>query len=244
MPPHARLISQQASFLTTRWTQVRQAKANSDEGRAALADLCDTYYEPVIAFLRCELRNADAAREMTHDFFAQLLTGGGITHAEREHGRFRSYLLGAVKHFLSHQREAAQSLKRGGRAIAVSMDDDASAARTIPDDRQSSPDAAFDRQWALTMLAQAMEALRTDCAAEGKAALFDNLKPWLMGDAAHGNQAALAVSCRMGVSALKMAIKRFRQKFREHIQAEIARTLDDPAMIQEEIRTLMAALTA
>jgi hypothetical protein len=114
------------------------------------------YYEPVLAFLRCELRDADAAREMTHEFFAQLLAGGGIARAEREHGRFRSYLLGAVKHFLSHQRGAAQALKRGGGVVPVSMDEDASAARAIPDARQISPDAAFDRQWALTLLSRAL----------------------------------------------------------------------------------------
>ncbi len=237
------VLRPQASFLTTRWTQVRQAKADSDEGRKALADLCDAYYEPVLAFLRAHLRDADAASDTAHEFFAQLLSGGSIAKAERTHGRFRSYLLGAVKHFLSHQREAAQSLKRGGGALPVSLDADTSSARSIPDTRQISPDAAFDRQWALTMLAQAMEALRAECTAEGKTALFDSLKPWLMGDAAHGDQAVLAASCGMGVSALKMAIQRLRQQFRQCIQTEIAGTLDDPAMVQEEMRTLMTALT-
>ncbi len=94
-------------FRTTRWTQVSRAKADSPEGRRALAELCDAYYEPVAAFLRCELRDADAARELAHDFFAHMLAGGAIARAEQERGRFRSYLLGAVKHFLSHHREAA-----------------------------------------------------------------------------------------------------------------------------------------
>ena len=102
-------------FRTTRWTQVSRAKADSPAGRRALAELCDAYYEPVAAFLRCELRDADAARELTHDFFAEVLGGGAIAHAEQERGRFRSYLLGAVKHFLVHHREAARRLKRGGR---------------------------------------------------------------------------------------------------------------------------------
>ena len=101
-------------FRTTRWTQVSRAKADSPEGRRALAELCDAYYEPVAAFLRCELRDADAARELAHDFFAYMLAGGAIARAEQERGRFRSYLLGAVKHFLSHHREAARRLKRGG----------------------------------------------------------------------------------------------------------------------------------
>jgi RNA polymerase sigma-70 factor (ECF subfamily) len=101
-------------FHTTRWTQVSRAKADSPEGNRALAELCNAYYEPVAVFLRFELRDADAARELAHDFFAHMLEGGLIARAEPERGRFRSYLLGAVKHFLSHHREAARRLKRGG----------------------------------------------------------------------------------------------------------------------------------
>lgn len=235
--------SHPAAFHTTRWTQIRQAKADSDEGRQALADLCAAYYEPVLAFLRADLRDPDAAADTAHEFFAQLLAGGSIAQAERRHGRFRSYLLGAVKHFLSHQREAAHSLKRGGGTLPVSLDDDTSSARSIPDARQISPDAAFDRQWALTMLAQALQALRAECSAAGKTAHFEALKPWLMGGAAHGDQAALADSCGMTLSALKMAIQRLRQQFRQCIHSQIASTLDDPAMVQEEMRMLMAALT-
>src|SRR4051794_31925922 len=97
-----------ASFHTTRWTRVCLAQADSDEGRLALADLCAAYYSPVVAFLRCELRDADMASELSHAFFAEMLAGSTIRRAEQERGRFRSYLLGAVKHFLSHHREAAR----------------------------------------------------------------------------------------------------------------------------------------
>jgi len=137
------------SFRTTRWTQVSRAKAESPEGRRALAELCDAYYEPVAAFLRCELREADAARDLAHDFFASMLAGGAITRAEQERGRFRAYLLGAVKHFLSHHREAARRMKRGGGLANVSLNDTAAGeARLVADAGVLSPDAAFDRQWA------------------------------------------------------------------------------------------------
>lgn len=232
-----------ASFLTTRWTQVHQARADSDEGRQALADLCAAYYEPVLAFLRAHLRDPDAASDTAHAFFAQLLAGRGIAQAEPAHGRFRSYLLGAVKHFLSHQREGAQTLKRGGGTPPLSLDADSTSARSIPDARQISPDAAFDRQWALSMIAQAMQALRAECTAAGKTAHFEALKPWLMGDAAHGDQAAFADSCGLTPSALKMAIQRLRQQFRQCIHTQIASTLDDPSMVQEEMRVLMDALS-
>jgi hypothetical protein len=236
----------QASFHTTRWTQVRQAKADSDDGRRALADLCAAYYEPVVVFLRCELRDADVAREMVHEFFARLLEGGGIARAEREHGRFRSYLLGAVKHFLSHQRELVARLKRGGGVSPVSLDEDASAIRAIPDVQVLSPDAAFDRQWAITTLVHALEAVRHECQAEGegRADFFEKVKPWLTGEAAHGDQAELAIACGMTPAALKMTIQRLKQRFRDQVKAEVAGTLDDAAMVEEEMRALQAALAS
>lgn len=237
-----RVASRSESFHTTRWTQVRSAKSDSEDGRQALADLCDAYYEPVLAFLRCELRDADAAREMTHEFFARMLAGGGIAQAEHGRGRFRSYLLGAVKHFVSHQREAARRLKRGGGVEAVALDEDLSALRKIADEEALSPEAVFDRQWAVTVLAHALDALRHECGAEGKGAFFERVKPWLTGEAAHGEQAELAAECGMTPAALKMAIQRLKQRFRECVKAEIAGTLEDEAMVEEEMRALQAAL--
>lgn len=242
MPSESNPSARTAAFLTTRWTQVRSAKADSEDGRLALADLCDAYYEPVQAFLRCELRDADAAREMTHEFFARMLAGGGMAQAERKQGRFRSYLLGAVKHFLSHQREAARRLKRGGGVVPVSLDEEASAVRQVADGGVLSPEAEFDRQWAVIVLAHALEALRQECGADGKAVFFERVKPWLTGEAAHGDQAELAGECGMTPAALKMAIQRLKQRFRECVKAEISGTLEDVAMVEEEMRALQAAL--
>ena len=227
-------------FRTTRWTQVRRAKADSLEGRRALAELCSAYYEPVAAFLRYDLRDADAARELTHDFFAHLLAGGAIAHAEQERGRFRSYLLGAVKHFLSHQRESRRRLKRGGGVENISLNE--TEARAVPDAGVMSPDAAFDRQWALTVVAHALEALRGECVAEGRADFFEQVKPWLTGDAARGGQAALAAGCGMNANALKVAVHRLKRRFRQLLKAEVAGTLDDPGLVEVEMRALFAAL--
>lgn len=230
-------------FYTTRWTQVSRAKVDSPEGRRALADLCETYYEPVAAFLRCELRDADAARDLSHDFFAGMLSGGSIVGAEQERGRFRSYLLGAVKHFLSHRREAARRLKRGGGAESFSINDtDADEARSLQDKVGLSPDAAFDRQWAVTVLARALEALRRQCREESMETLFDAVKPLLSGDAAHGEQSGLAESCAMSLAAFRMAVHRLRKRLRQCVKTEIAGTLADPAMVQEEMQALFAAL--
>ena len=227
-------------FRTTRWTQVSRAKADSPEGRRALAELCTAYYEPVATFLRCELREADAARDLAHDFFAHVLAGGAIARADQERGRFRSYLLGAVKHFLSNQRAARQRRKRGGGVENLSLNE--TEARTVPDAGVLSPDAAFDRQWALTVVAHALEALRRECAAEGRADFFEQVKPWLTGDAAHGDQAALAAGCGMNANALKVAVHRLKQRFRRLLKAEVAGTLDDPALVEGEMRALFAAL--
>ena len=232
-----------ADFRTTRWTQVSRAKANSEEGRQALAELCDAYYEPVVAFLRCELRDADAAREMAHEFFSRVLAGDALASAERERGRFRSYLLGAVKHFLSHHREAARRLKRGGAAEYVSLDDaERAESRSLPDARVLTPDAAFDRQWALTVLARALETLRQECTADGREAFYAQVKPWLTGEADHGDQAALAAKCGLNVPALKVAIHRMKKRFRQAVKAEVAHTLDDPGQVEAEMRVLFTAL--
>ncbi len=139
-----------APFHTTRWTRVCLAKADSEDGRRALADLCDAYYEPVVAYLRSVSRDADAAREIRHAFFAEMLGGGTISTVERERGRFRSYLLGSVKHFTSRQRESARRMKRGGGAEAVPLDDP--EVEEVADTRQLSPDVELDRQWAVTVV--------------------------------------------------------------------------------------------
>jgi RNA polymerase sigma-70 factor (ECF subfamily) len=227
-------------FRTTRWTQVSRAKANSPEGNRALAELCNAYYEPVATFLRCELREADAARELAHDFFAHMLAGGAIARAEPERGRFRSYLLGAVKHFLSHHREAARRLKRGSEAEHLSLNE--TEACSVPDAGVLTPEAAFDRQWALTLVARALEALRRECVAEGRADFFEQVKPWLTGDAARGDQMAVAVGCNLNANALKVAVHRLKRRFRQVVKAEVAGTLNDPGLIEAEMRALFAAL--
>lgn len=228
-------------FLTTRWTRVCLAKADSDEGRGALAELCDAYYEPVLAFLRCELRDADAARDTAHAFFAHMLGGGTIHSAERDRGRFRAYLLGAVKHFLSHQRAAVVTQKRGGAHAITSLDDEAAQ---VPDAQQLTPEAAYDRQWALTVLARALDAVRQECAAEGRSAFFDQAKPWLTGESRYGDQTLVVQAGGMSAAAFKMAVHRLKHRFRQQVKAEVAGTLDDAAMVAAEMESLFAALAA
>ncbi|HBJ85735.1 MAG TPA: RNA polymerase subunit sigma-24 [Verrucomicrobiales bacterium] len=237
-------IFQAAPFHTTQWTRVCLAKADSEDGRRALADLCDAYYEPVVAYLRSVLRDADAARDMSHAFLAEMLEGGTIHTADPERGRFRFYLLGAVKHFLAHRREADMRLRRGGGMQPLSLDLESpdSSALNVPDDARLSPEAAFDRQWAVTVLARAMDALQVECAAQGKSALFDQLRPWLLGESDYGDQAAVAESLGLSAAAMKVTVHRMRHRFRQCVKAEIAGTLKDEAAVEDEMRSLLSAL--
>lgn len=233
-----------ADFHTTRWTRVCLAKADSEDGRRALADLCDAYYEPVVAYLGSVLRDADAGREMSHAFFAEVLEGGAIGAADPERGRFRFYLLGAVKHFLSHHRKAALRQKRGGGETPLSLDAHLpdTPALEVPTCGRSSPEAVFDRQWAITVLARAMSALEAECEAGGKAALLAALRPSLLGEAEHGDLAASAGRLGLSVAAVKVAVHRLRQRFRQCVKQEIAGTLGDPDAVEDEMRSLFLAL--
>jgi RNA polymerase sigma-70 factor (ECF subfamily) len=199
----------------------------------------------VTAFLR-RTRTAsdpDAALELSHAFFARLLAGGAIAQATEERGRFRSYLLAALKHFVAHDREAARRLKRGAGAEHAPLDaTDDGPSRSISDPTQLSPDEAYDRQWALTVLRRSLEALRHECIQDGKGLLFEHAKPWLTGDAEHGDQSALARNTGMNETALKVAIHRLRRRFRHQLRAEIAATLEHPEGIESELQALFAAL--
>lgn len=228
-----------APFLTTRWTRVGLAKADSEDGREALADLCDAYYEPVVAYLRSVLRDADAARDMSHAFFAEVLAGGKIGGAEPERGRFRFYLLGAVKHFVAHRREAESRMKRGGGAKPLSMDTE---TLQVADAVGTTPEAVFDRQWAITVLQRAMAALEEECRAQGKAAMVEQLRPWLMGESGYGDQAATAAKLGLSVQAMKALVHRMRSRFRLHVKAEVAGTLKDSTTVEDEMSSLFAAL--
>lgn len=228
-----------APFHTTRWTRVCLAKSDSEDGRKALADLCDAYYEPVVAYLRSVLRDADAARDMSHAFFAEVLAGGKMGGAEPERGRFRFYLLGAVKHFVAHQREGAMRQKRGGGVRPLSLNTE---SLQVAEPEHGTPEAIFDRQWAITVLARAMAALESEHRAQGKPKLVEHLRPWLMGESGYGDQAATAGKLGLSAQAMKALVHRMRLRFRHCVKAEIAGTLKDGAAVEDEMRSLFTAL--
>ena len=231
----------------TRWTQVLQARGESAEAQNALGALCSAYWQPVFAFIRREGRDEETARDLTQDFFARLLARHGLDTVEPGHGRFRSFLLGAVKHFLADQHDRAQAAKRGGGQTMVSIEAGASTNTTaelqIPDPAGPAPDTLFDRQWAHALVERALDMLAQEFTAAGKAEQFELLKPWLLGEVATLSQFDAAGRLGMTEGAVKVAVHRLRKRFRALVTAEIAQTMDDPSQVQDELRYLLDVLS-
>lgn len=232
-------------FALTRWTLVERTRGVSPEARQALSELCAAYYEPVVAFLRREGRDPDASRELAHEFFAAVLKKPALGGAEPGRGRFRSYLLGALKHHVSHRREAAGRQKRGGGAETIPLDPGTDTSPGVdPRDAQTlPPDREFDRQWALHVLRRAMTALETARQREGKAEEFQLLKPFIAGDSEHAGLAQVAAQHGLNAATLRKTLSRLRQEFRRHVKAEIAPTLAADSDAADEMRELLLALT-
>ena len=233
-----------AAFAATRWTLVLRARGEGVGARGALSELCEAYYQPVFRFLRREGREEEAARELAQEFFSRLLARGGIGAADPQRGRFRSYLLGAVKHFLADQRDHERRAKRGSGATPESLDaeDATSPAMQVADNATLPDDATFDRAWALAVMDRALQSLAAEFAREGKTDQFTALKPWLAGDAQTLRQSEAATQLGLSESAVKVAIHRLRKRFRELIRAEVAQTVDDAAGIDTELKYLLEVL--
>lgn len=242
-------MSQEASshaFAPTRWTLILRARGETPESRAALGELCEAYYQPALRFLRREGRDEDTARELTQEFFARILGSGAFEQADPERGRFRSYLLGALKHFLADQRKHEHRLKRGGGAVTESLDasptDEDPGSVQVADTDTPRPESFFDREWALAVMARGLDVLQQEFTTAGKADQFDALKPWLMGEAPTMSQADAARQLGLTEGAVKVVIHRLRKRFRDTVRAEIAQTLRDPSLVDEELRHLIEAL--
>jgi len=234
-------------FAPTRWTQILQARGESAEAQAALGELCGAYWQPVFCFIRREGRDEETARDLTQEFFARLLARHGLDTVEPGRGQFRSFLLGAVKHFLADQHDRAQAAKRGGGHTLVSIEAGIGPNTTtelqIPDPAGAVPDAVFDRQWALTLVERSLKVLAGEFAAAGKSEQFETLKPWLLGEVESLSQADAARQLGLTEGAAKVAIHRLRKRFRELVKAEIAQTVGDAAQVQDELRYLLEVLS-
>jgi RNA polymerase sigma-70 factor (ECF subfamily) len=237
-------LPNELGFALTRWTLVERTRGNSPEARAALSELCTAYYGPVVAFLRRQVHADDAATDLAHEFFARLLEGGALAAVDRQQGRFRNYLLGAVKHFLLNERRDAGREKRGGgrECISLSAGTDTSPGIDVADQKAMPSDAFFDRQWALAIIERALGVLQQESEADHTVDQFAVLKPWLSIAGAPQSQAEAADQLGITENALKVAIHRLRKRFRQIVRLEVSQTLNNPAELEEEMRYLIDAL--
>lgn len=232
-------------FLTTRWTMVMQAKGDAPEARAALGALCEAYWTPVFRFLRREGRSEDASRELAQEFFARLLARGGIGNVDPAKGRFRSYLLGALKHFLAERKRNDAREKRGGGAVIESIESggsETSPGMQVADPSGTIPDKHFDREWALAVMDRSLKSVQADFEKTGKGRQFEVLKPWLMGDTENLAQSDAAAALDATAGAVKVMIHRLRKDFRDAVHAEIAQTVPQAEDIAGELRYLIEVL--
>lgn len=237
-------------FLTTQWSMVLAAGGNaaSDESARteALATLCELYWYPLYAFVRRRGYDPDAAQDLTQAFFTRVIEKAYLRDATPTRGRFRSFLLGSLKHFLANEWDHARALKRGGGAVLLALDvelgEGESRYRLEPADDET-PEHLFERQWALSLLERVLTRLREEHNAAGKRAQFDALKPVLTGDPIGETYAQLGERLNMSEGAVKVAVHRLRRRMRALLEEEITRTIADPRDIDDEIQHLFEVLS-
>jgi RNA polymerase sigma-70 factor (ECF subfamily) len=233
-----------SNFPTTSWSLVLAAAANlTADSRASLVTLCNVYWQPIYVFIRRNGYDRDEAEDLTQAFFVVMLEKNYLRDADRDRGRFRAFILTAVKHFLANEWDKAHAFKRGGGQIAVPIDPVEAEAWYVPEAvEQRTPESLFERRWALSLLGQVIAKLRMEFAGMGKAEYFNKLSFLLNGDPPENGYELLAGELGASVGALRVAVHRMRRRYRELLRAEIAETVSTPAEIDEEIRFLLAAL--
>jgi DNA-directed RNA polymerase specialized sigma24 family protein len=231
-------------FATTHWSIVRAAgDTKSPQASEALEKLCRTYWYPLYAYVRRKGYSADDAQDLTQEFFAQLLARNYLSVADRNRGKFRSFLLGSLEHFLAREWTKAHAQKRGGGHTHFSLDElDAENRYLIEPSHELTAKKMFDQRWAMTVLDQAMAQLRDECVSNNKGDLLSKLEGLLSGEKGEASYAQLAADLHMGEGAIKMAVLRLRRRYGELIRAEIAQTVTSPKDADEELQFLFSVL--
>ena len=230
-------------FATTRWTVVLAAgQRHTAQANVALEELCRIYWFPLYAYVRRRGHTREDAEDLVQEFFARFLAKNYLAGLASERGRFRAFLLAALKHFLANEWDRAQTQKRGGGAAHLSLDwQTADTKFQVAAAAEPSPDRAFDREWALALLERVITRLSDECAAEGKAESFARLKPFLTAARSAMPYAQVAAELGLAEGAVRVAVHRLRRRYRELLRDEIAQTLSEPAQVEEELRALFGA---
>ena len=244
-PTESGFVAQSPVFATTHWSVVLGAgDASSPEAEAALTRLCQTYWLPVYAFVRKRGHSPEQAQDLTQGFFANFLEKQHVTKANRERGRFRSFLMTSVENFLRNENDRAQAQKRGGGRQLLSLDEqDAEARYLCEPTTEMDPAKAFEQRWAATLLDTVLRRLQAEFGATGRGALFEALQPQLWGDAESTPYPELAERFGLTLANVKITAHRLRQRYRELLREEIAHTVALPSQIDDEIRHLMQVVS-
>ena len=230
-------------FVTTHWSVVLAAGDGSTRAQDALAKLCQTYWYPLYSHVRRSGYSPHDSQDLTQEFFTRLLERQFLASADPSRGRFRSFMLASLNHFLIKEWEKARTQKRGGGHEMLSLDLAAAERRydlELAD--YATPDKAFDKQWALALLDEVLERLESEYREDGKADLFAALKRSLAGTRESQPYAELAAQLGMSESAIKVAVHRLRKRYRELLKLEISNTVNSPQETEEELRHLVQAL--
>jgi RNA polymerase sigma factor (sigma-70 family) len=233
-------------FTTTHWSVVLAAGQGADaQASEALEQLCRTYWYPLYAFVRRQGRSQEDAQDLTQDFFVHLLAKAFPCGAAPERGKFRSFLLAALRHFLVDRHRHANAAKRGGGQRTVSLDEKRAEERfRLEPQHELTPEKLYERAWALTLLDRAQSRLREEYSAAGKAALYDRLKGFPPGETGENSFQQAATELGMTESALKSGVHRLRARYRQLVREEVAHTVADPAEVNEEARHLIAVISS
>jgi len=228
-------------FPNTRWSLVLQAKEGDDKARdRALSELCEEYWYPLYAFVRRRGLTQEDAEDATQGFFGELVAKDRVKLFEESKGRLRAYLLGAIKNYLSHEREKANAQKRGGGKTILSFDAATAEERYRMEPPQwDSPERLFEMRWALSLLESAFEVLKGEYVRAGKGSLYDHLKGFLSGMEPGGKLKEIANELEMSEGAVRVALHRMRKRYRQALEEVVAETVSDEGEVEGEIDYLL-----
>ena len=232
-------------FATTRWSIVLAAgQAVSPESRRALESLCETYWFPVYTYVRRLVPDVEDAQDLTQGFFIHLLDKDAVAKADPNRGRFRAFLLTALKNFLANEQQKARADKRGGGKAPLSLDFESGESRyQIEPSHALTPEKLYERRWVLTLLDQVLDSLRKELAEAGKAPQWEALKMALTGEMTIVNYEQAAAALGITAAAAKQSAYRLRKRYRELFRQEVARTVADDAEVDDEIGRLLETLS-
>jgi RNA polymerase sigma-70 factor (ECF subfamily) len=232
-----------SDFTTTHWTVVRQAAGDSPQARAALETLAHRYWYPLYAYVRRNGHSPHDSQDLTQAFFARLLERGYLELADRNQGRFRTFLLASLKNFLINEWKRENRQRRGGGEKVLSLDEETAEMRLASEAFvEQPPDSLYDRGWAATLLERAMTALREEFEQSGKLDLLERLKVFVWGDKSALSYAEMAVQLNMTEGAVKVSVHRLRQRYGELLRAEVAQTVSTPDEVKEELTYLLSVI--